>query len=157
MKRQERILKRVSEMNANVFPRKETVSRISARRCVYRTVAALSSRAGGQKSSCYCFSQRIETSPAATNGVCYATVAEREIADVFTCIKHGAKLHTTGRLLTRNSQRHVRSPEEMARLFADTPCCSHLSLPFNLIRLQAAYLILLARSLKRVGEELASR
>ena len=32
----------------------------------------------------------------ATNGVCYATVAEREIADVFTCIKYGEKLHTAG-------------------------------------------------------------
>ena len=57
----------------------------------------------------------------ATNGVCYATIAEREIADVFTCIKYGEKLHTAGRLLGRNSQRHVRSPEEMARLFADVP------------------------------------
>ena len=57
----------------------------------------------------------------ATNGVCYATIAEREIADVFTCIKHGEKLHTAGRLLTRNSQRHVRSPQEMSGLFADLP------------------------------------
>jgi error-prone DNA polymerase len=57
----------------------------------------------------------------ATNGVSYATIGEREIADVFTCIKHGVKLHTAGRLLARNSQRHVLNPEEMARLFADIP------------------------------------
>jgi error-prone DNA polymerase len=57
----------------------------------------------------------------ATNGVAYATIAEREIADVFTCIKHGVKLHTAGRLLTRNSQRHVLSPEEMTHIFGDVP------------------------------------
>src|SRR5262249_5775868 len=57
----------------------------------------------------------------ATNGVSYATIAEREIADVFTCIKRGVKLHTAGRLLARNSQRHVLGPEDMARLFTDIP------------------------------------
>src|SRR5215469_11678945 len=67
------------------------------------------------------FAKELKLPLLATNGVCYATIAEREIADVFTCIKHGEKLHSAGRLLTRNSQRHVRSPEEMARLFADLP------------------------------------
>lgn len=57
----------------------------------------------------------------ATTGVCYATMAEREIADVFTCIKHKKQLNTAGRLLARNSQRHVRGPQAMARLFADVP------------------------------------
>ena len=57
----------------------------------------------------------------ATNGVCYATPAERQIADVFTCIKNKRRLDTAGRLLFRNSQRHVRSTEEMIRLFADLP------------------------------------
>ena len=57
----------------------------------------------------------------ATNGVCYATPAEREIADVFTCIKNKRRLDTAGCLLSRNSQRYVRSAEEMTRLFADLP------------------------------------
>ena len=57
----------------------------------------------------------------ATNGVCYATPAERQIADVFTCLRHKRKLDTAGRLLARNSQRYLRSPEEMSRLFADLP------------------------------------
>ena len=57
----------------------------------------------------------------ATNGVCYATPAERQIADVFTCIKNKRRLDTAGRLLTQNSQRHMRGAEEMARLFVDLP------------------------------------
>src|SRR5882762_5577113 len=57
----------------------------------------------------------------ATNGVCYATSAERHIADVFTCLKNKCRLDTAGRLLSRNSHRYIRSAEEMARLFSDLP------------------------------------
>ena len=57
----------------------------------------------------------------ATNGVCYATPAERQIADVFTCLRHKCRLDTAGRQLARNSERYVRSPAEMSRLFADIP------------------------------------
>jgi error-prone DNA polymerase len=57
----------------------------------------------------------------ATNGVCYATPAEREIADVFTCIRHKQRLSTAGRLLSRNARRYVRSAQEMSRIFADVP------------------------------------
>ncbi len=57
----------------------------------------------------------------ATNGVCYATSAERQIADVFTCLKNKRRLDTAGRLLSKNSQRYVRNTAEMTRLFADLP------------------------------------
>jgi error-prone DNA polymerase len=57
----------------------------------------------------------------ATNGVCFATAAERQIADVFVCLRHKRKLDTAGKLLAYNSQRHIRSGEEMARVFADIP------------------------------------
>jgi error-prone DNA polymerase len=57
----------------------------------------------------------------ATNGVCYATPGEREIADVFTCIRNKCRLDTAGRLLAQNSQRHIRTPKEMDYLFADLP------------------------------------
>ena len=39
----------------------------------------------------------------ATNGVSYATAADREILDVFTCIKNKRQLATGGRLLCANS------------------------------------------------------
>ncbi len=57
----------------------------------------------------------------ATNGVCYAQPERREVLDVFTCLRHHSTLETTGRLLGRNSERYLKSPEEMARLFADLP------------------------------------
>jgi error-prone DNA polymerase len=57
----------------------------------------------------------------ATNGVCHALPEERELLDVFTCIRHHHVLATAGRLLSRNSERHLKSPAEMERLFADLP------------------------------------
>jgi error-prone DNA polymerase len=57
----------------------------------------------------------------ATNGVCHAVPDERELLDVFTCIRHHHVLATAGRLLSRNSERHLKTPAEMERLFADLP------------------------------------
>ncbi|PYV28720.1 MAG: error-prone DNA polymerase, partial [Acidobacteria bacterium] len=57
----------------------------------------------------------------ATNGVCYAARQRREILDVFTSIRNHRRLDTAGRLLARNSERYLKSPEEMTRLFADLP------------------------------------
>jgi error-prone DNA polymerase len=57
----------------------------------------------------------------ATNGVCYATPKERELCDVFTALCHHRTLATAGRLLARNSERHLKSPQEMQALFADLP------------------------------------
>ena len=57
----------------------------------------------------------------ATNGVSYATAAEREILDVFTCIRHHRQLENAGRLLAINSERFIRTPAEMEQLFADFP------------------------------------
>jgi error-prone DNA polymerase len=57
----------------------------------------------------------------ATNGVRHATPAEREILDVLTCIRTHTQLDTAGRLISQNSERHLKSPHEMAHLFADLP------------------------------------
>jgi len=57
----------------------------------------------------------------ATNGVAYAEPHQRELLDVFTCVREHVTLATAGRKLERNSERHVKRPEEMARLFADLP------------------------------------
>jgi error-prone DNA polymerase len=57
----------------------------------------------------------------ATNGVSYATARERELCDVFTAIRHHRTLATAGRLLARNSERYLKSPQEMQALFADLP------------------------------------
>ena len=57
----------------------------------------------------------------ATGGVNYATEYEREVLDVFTCIRHRKTLDTAGRLLTMNTERHLRSAREMRQLFYDCP------------------------------------
>jgi error-prone DNA polymerase len=57
----------------------------------------------------------------ATNAVAYATPLQRELLDVFTCIRNHVTLDTAGRLLERNNERHVKTPSEMARLFVDLP------------------------------------
>jgi error-prone DNA polymerase len=61
----------------------------------------------------------------ATNGVRYARPAEREILDVFTCIRNHSMLETAGRLLERNDERHLRSTQEMMQLFLDLPEAIH--------------------------------
>jgi error-prone DNA polymerase len=57
----------------------------------------------------------------ATGGVDYATAYEREILDVFTCIRHKTALDKAGRLLTANAERHLRSAKEMEQLYYDYP------------------------------------
>ncbi|MFN2578507.1 MAG: DNA polymerase III subunit alpha [Pyrinomonadaceae bacterium] len=65
--------------------------------------------------------QRLKLPLLATNGVRYATRAQRQVADVFTCIRNHVRLESAGRLLSMNSERFVKSPEEMVQLFADLP------------------------------------
>ncbi len=57
----------------------------------------------------------------ATNGVSYAQPEQRELLDVFTCIRHHRVLANAGRLLSRNSERYFKTHAEMAALFADLP------------------------------------
>jgi error-prone DNA polymerase len=57
----------------------------------------------------------------ATNGISYATAAEREVLDVFTCVKNKRQLTMAGRLLCKNSERCIRTPEQMAQIFGDVP------------------------------------
>ncbi len=57
----------------------------------------------------------------ATNGANYATAKDRELCDAFTAIRHHRTLATAGRLLSRNAERHLKSPQEMQQLFADLP------------------------------------
>jgi error-prone DNA polymerase len=57
----------------------------------------------------------------ATNGVRYASTHQREILDVFTCIRNHRTLATAGRLLSNNSDRYLKTSAQMARLFHDVP------------------------------------
>jgi error-prone DNA polymerase len=57
----------------------------------------------------------------ATNGVRHARPEQRQVLDLFTCIRNHCSLDQAGRLLSINSERHLKTPEEMSRLFADIP------------------------------------
>jgi len=57
----------------------------------------------------------------ATQGAQYAKAEERQILDVFTCIRNHRTLDTAGKLLARNSERYLKSPQQMRQLFADLP------------------------------------
>jgi error-prone DNA polymerase len=57
----------------------------------------------------------------ATNGVQYAKLYGREVLDVFTCIREHTYLDAAGKLLTQNSERHLKSEREMRELFRDLP------------------------------------
>jgi error-prone DNA polymerase len=57
----------------------------------------------------------------ASNGVRYAREKDRELGDAFAAIRHRRTLATAGRLLAGNSERHLKSPQQMRQLFADLP------------------------------------
>ncbi len=57
----------------------------------------------------------------ATNGVRFADPRERPLFDVLTCIHHKTTLAQAGRTLSRNAERYLKPPDEMARLFRDWP------------------------------------
>ena len=57
----------------------------------------------------------------ATNGVQYATSNGRNVLDVFTCIREHTHLDAAGKLLSLNSERHLKSDAEMRALFHDRP------------------------------------
>ncbi|BBK37921.1 error-prone DNA polymerase [Allostella sp. ATCC 35155] len=57
----------------------------------------------------------------ATNDVLYAEPGQRDLQDVLTCIREGVPVTAAGRRLEANAERHLKPPEEMARLFRDAP------------------------------------
>ena len=57
----------------------------------------------------------------ATGGVTHASPDEREVADVFTCLRNHTTLDAAGRLLAPNAERHLRRPREMLARFVDLP------------------------------------
>ncbi|MDE2362329.1 MAG: error-prone DNA polymerase [Hyphomicrobiales bacterium] len=57
----------------------------------------------------------------AVNDVVMHAPERRELADVVACIREGVTLDAAGRLLGLNAERHLKAPNEMARLFAAAP------------------------------------
>ncbi|WP_420102580.1 error-prone DNA polymerase [Bosea sp. (in: a-proteobacteria)] len=57
----------------------------------------------------------------ATNDALYDSIGQRDLQDVLTCIREGVTIERAGRLLESNAERHLKTPQEMARLFRDVP------------------------------------
>ena len=57
----------------------------------------------------------------ATNDALMHAPERRPLADVLACIREGATLEAAGRLTQANAERHLKAPDEMARLFAEAP------------------------------------
>jgi DNA-directed DNA polymerase III PolC len=57
----------------------------------------------------------------AVNDVLYHHPGRRPLADVLTCIREKTVIDRAGRKLSPNAERHLKSPEEIARLFRDAP------------------------------------
>ena len=57
----------------------------------------------------------------ATGDVAFARAVERPLFDVLTCIREGLTLDQAGTRISRNAERCLHAPEEMARRFADWP------------------------------------
>jgi error-prone DNA polymerase len=69
--------------------------------------------------------RRLDLPLLATNGVCHARLVQREVSDVFTCIRNHVRLETAGRLLATNSERYLKPAKTMQQLFADLPEAIH--------------------------------
>jgi error-prone DNA polymerase len=65
--------------------------------------------------------ERIGVPLLATNDALYASPADRPLHDIVTCIREGVTIQGAGRLLAANAERHLKPPQEMARLFRDCP------------------------------------
>ncbi len=57
----------------------------------------------------------------ASNGAYYADHHDRELFDVFTCIKNHCTIYEAGKLLSENSERYLKTRKQMLDLFADIP------------------------------------
>lgn len=55
----------------------------------------------------------------ASNGVYYADWHDRELFDVFTCIRNHTTIYEAGNLLSENDERYLKSHDEMHWLFED--------------------------------------
>ena len=65
--------------------------------------------------------QRYAIALVATNDVHAHSPERRPLQDVLTCIREGCTIHEAGFRLFANAERHLKEPDEMARLFAPYP------------------------------------
>jgi error-prone DNA polymerase len=65
--------------------------------------------------------ERAKVPLVATNDVLYHLPRRRRLQDVLTCIREGCTIEEAGFRLEAHAERHLKPPQEMARLFRDHP------------------------------------
>ena len=65
--------------------------------------------------------KRLRIPLVAVNDVHYHLPERRALQDVLTCIRHGCTIEQAGYRLLANAERHLKPPEEMARLLGEWP------------------------------------
>jgi error-prone DNA polymerase len=65
--------------------------------------------------------ERVGAPLVAVNDVAYHAPERRPLADVLTCVREKCTIAEAGLRLSANAERHLKSPAEMARLFAKFP------------------------------------
>jgi error-prone DNA polymerase len=63
----------------------------------------------------------------ATNEARYSLPEQRRVLDVLTCIRNHVPIADAGKLLSKNSERHLKSGRAMSQLFSDLPEALHNS------------------------------
>lgn len=66
-------------------------------------------------------SKQFDLALLATNDVLYHKAERKPLSDVLSCIKHGCPIDKAGFLLLQNSERYLKTPEQMSSLFRDYP------------------------------------
>jgi error-prone DNA polymerase len=67
------------------------------------------------------FAHKLRLPYFASNGAYYADRHDRELFDVFTCIKNHCTIYDAGKLLSANAERYLKPQAQMIRLFEDLP------------------------------------
>ena len=73
---------------------------------------------GARLAALTAIAQHLSIPTVATNDVLYHAPARRPLQDVLTCVRLGTTISKAGLQLAANAERHLKSPAEMARIFA---------------------------------------
>ncbi len=68
--------------------------------------------------ACAQLAKRVNLPFVATNAVLYHAPHRRQLQDVLSCIREKTTIHAAGLKLEANAERHLKPPQDMARLFA---------------------------------------
>lgn len=113
-----------------VMPHKSTeglpalLARLSAARPGAVWLGAAMSRGGSDLRNLHALRRIAESACVpllATNDVLYHSGSQRQLQDVMTCIRLGLKISEAGQQLNANAEKHLKTPQEMTRLFRSAP------------------------------------